>query len=41
MGPEPWNVGAAERRRLNVLEIRCLKHMCGVTQMDYMRNEEV
>ncbi len=30
-GAETWNVGAAERKRLNVMEMRCLKNMCGVT----------
>ncbi len=29
-GAETWNVGAAERR-LNVMEMRCLRSMCGVT----------
>ncbi len=28
---ETWSMGAAERRRLNVMEIRCLRSMCGVT----------
>ncbi len=27
---EIWNMGAAERR-LNVMEMRCLRNMCGVT----------
>ena len=40
-GAETWNMGAAERRRLNVMEMRCLRSMCGVTRMDRMRNEEV
>ncbi len=30
-GAEIWNMGAAERRRLNVMEMRCLSNMCGVT----------
>ncbi len=29
-GAETWNMGAAERR-LNVMEMRCLRSMCGVT----------
>ena len=33
-GAETWNLGAKERRRLNVTEIRCLRSMCGVTHMD-------
>ena len=30
-GSEAWNVGAAERRRLNVMEVRCLRSVGGVT----------
>ncbi len=40
-GTETWNMGAAERRKLNVMEMRCLRSMCGVTRMDRVRNEEV
>ncbi len=40
-GAETWNMGAAERKRLNVMEIRCLRSMCGVTRMDRVRNEEL
>ena len=40
-GAETWNMGAAERRRWNVMEMRCLRSMCGVTWMDGVRNEEV
>ena len=40
-GAETWNMRAAERRRLNVMEMRCLRSMCGVTRMDRVRNEEV
>ncbi len=40
-GAETWNMGAAERKRLNVMKMRCLRSMCGVTQMDRVRNEEV
>ncbi len=39
-GAETWNMGSAERR-LDVMEMRCLKSMCGVTQMDWLRNDEV
>ncbi len=27
-GSETWNMGAAERKRLNVMEMRCLRTMC-------------
>ncbi len=40
-GAETWNMGAAERKRLNIMEMRCLRNMCGVTRMDRVRNEEV
>ncbi len=29
-GAETWNMGAKERGRLNVMEVRCLRSMCGV-----------
>ncbi len=34
-------MGAAERRKLNVVEMRCLRSMRGVTRMDRLRNDEV
>ncbi len=40
-GAETWNMGAAKRKRLNVMEMRCLRNMCGVTRMYLARNEEV
>ncbi len=40
MGAKTWNMRAAERRRLNVMEMRCLRSMCGVTRMNRMRNDE-
>ncbi len=39
-GAETWNMGAAQRR-LNVMEVRCLRSMCAVTQMDQVRNDEM
>ncbi len=40
-GAETWNMGAAESKRLNVMEMRCLRSMCGVTRMDRVRNDDV
>ncbi len=40
-GAETWIMRAAERRRLNVMEMRCLRNMCRVTCMDRVRNDEV
>ena len=31
----------AERRKVNVLEMKCLRSLVGVSQMDRVRNEEV
>ena len=32
---------SAERRKLNVLEMKCLRNLVGVSRMDRVRNEEV
>ncbi len=40
-GAETWNVWEAERNRLDVFEMRCLRSIVGVTRMDRVRNEEV
>ena len=32
---------SAERRKLNVLEMKCLRTMVGVSRKDRVRNEEV
>ena len=32
---------SAERRKVNVLEIKCLRSLVGVSRMDRIRNEEV
>ena len=31
----------AERRKMNVLEMRCLRSLVGVLRMDRVKNEEV
>ena len=38
---EKWSMRIAEKKRLNVMEMRCLKSTSGVTCMDRVRNEEV
>ena len=38
---EAWGIRSAERRRVNVLEIKCLRSLFEVSQMDRVRNEEV
>ena len=40
-GAEAWGMGSAERRKVNVLEMKCLRSLVGVSRMDGVRNEEV
>ena len=35
------NVASAERRKVNVLEMKCFRSLVGVLRMDRVRNEEV
>ena len=34
-------MGSAERRKVNVLEMKCLRSLFGVSRLDRVRNEEV
>ena len=34
-------MGSAERKKVNVLQIKCLRSLVGVLRMDRVRNEEV
>ena len=38
---EAWGMRSAERREVNVLEMKCLRSLVGVSRMDRVRNEEV
>ena len=40
-GAEALGVRSAERRKVNVLEMKCLRSLVGVSRMDRVRNEEV
>ena len=40
-GAEAWGVRSAERRKVNVLEMKCLRSLVGVPRMDKVRNEQV
>ena len=40
-GAEAWGMRSPERRKVNVLEIKCLRSLVGVSRMDGVRNEEV
>ena len=38
---EVWGMSSAERRKANVLKIKCLRSLVIVSRMDRVRNEEV
>ena len=40
-GAEAWGMKSAERRKVNVLEMKCLRSLVGVSRMDRVNNEEV
>ena len=40
-GAEAWGMKSAERRKMNVLEMECLRSLVGVSRMDRVRNEKV
>ena len=40
-GAEAWGIRSVERRKVNVLEMKCLKSLVGVSRMDIVRKEEV
>ena len=40
-GAEACDMRSAERRKVNVLEMKYLKSLVGVSQMDRVRNEKV
>ena len=40
-GAEAWGMKSAERRKVNVLEMKCLKSLVGLSRMYRVRNEEV
>ena len=40
-GTEAWGMRSTEKRKLNVLEMKCLRRLVGVSRMDRVRNEEV
>ena len=40
-GADAWGMRSAERRKVYVLEMKCLRSLVGVSQMDRVRNEEV
>ena len=40
-GEEAWAMRSAERRKVNVLEMKCLRSVVGVSRMDRVSNEVV
>ena len=40
-GAEAWGMRNAERRKVNVLAMKCLRNFVVVSRMDRVRNEEV
>ena len=40
-GAEAWGMRSAERSEVNVLEMKCLRSLVGVSRMDRVRNEDV
>ena len=40
-GAEAWGMRSAERRKVNVLKMKCLRSLVGASRMDRVRNEEV
>ena len=40
-GAKSWGMRKAERRKVNVLEMKCLRSLVGVSRMDRVMNEEV
>ena len=40
-GAEAWGMRSAARRKVNVLEMKCLRSLVGVSRMDRVMNEEV
>ena len=40
-GAETWSMRSANREKVNVLEMKCLRSVVVVTRMDRVRNKEV
>ena len=39
-GAEAWGISSADRRKINVLEMKCFRRLMGVSQLDTVMNEE-
>ena len=40
-GSESWSLSARDRSRLEVVEMKCLRSICGLRRVDRVRNEEI
>ena len=40
-GAVAWGMRSSERRKVNILEMKCLRSLVGVSRMERVRNEEV
>ena len=40
-GAEAWGLRSAERKKVNALEMKCLRSLVGVSRMDRVRNDDV
>jgi hypothetical protein len=40
-GSEIWATGAAKRRRMKVMGMKCMRAVCGVSIMGRVRNEDI
>ena len=40
-GAKAWGIRSAERKKVNVLEMKCLRSLVGLSRIDRVRNEEV
>ena len=40
-GPEAWGLRTAYRTKVNVLEMKCLRSLVGMSRMERVRNDEM
>ena len=40
-GSEVWGLNMHERKRIEAVEMNCLRNICGVRRIDRVRNEEI
>ena len=40
-GSEVWGLNTHERKRIEAVEMNCLRNICGVKRIDRVRNEEI